>query len=70
MVSYLKPLTKYIEDFEFIGTTWFGMGNQKFRYKDKKFTLNYIVTETKLKKYLNADIKIDIENRTMELNIK
>lgn len=70
MVSYLKPLTKYIEDFEFIGTTWFGMGNQKFRYKDKKFTLNYIVTETKLKKYLDADIKIDIENRTMELNIK
>ena len=70
IVSYLKPLTKYIEDFEFIGTAWFGMGNQKFRYKDKKFTVNYIVTETKLKKYLNADIKIDIENRTMELNIK
>lgn len=70
MITYLRPLTKYIEDFEFIGTTWFGMGNQKFKYKDKKFTVNYIVTETKLKKYLNADIKIDIENRTMELNIK
>lgn len=70
MISYLKPLTKYIQDFEFIGTTWFGLGNQKFRYKDKKFTVNYIVTETKLKKYLDADIKIDIEKRTMELNIK
>lgn len=70
MIAYLRPLTKYTNDFEFIGTTWFGMGNQKFKYKDKKFTVNYIVTETKLKKYLNADIKIDIENRTMELKIK
>lgn len=66
---YLKQITKYIDGLEFIGTTWFGFGKPKYKYNGKNITLDYAVTETKLKEYFNAQIDISIENKTMKIEI-